>query len=77
MLGGTTTFFSEFEGVTMQVDGVIVPALVIHGEAIALSALGGEQGIGGGPRLAIDRPAVIARTGWSLRAPGRAPGAPC
>jgi hypothetical protein len=43
VLGGTTTFFSEFEGVTMQVDGVIVPALVIHGEAIALSALGGEQ----------------------------------
>jgi aryl-alcohol dehydrogenase-like predicted oxidoreductase len=33
----------DFERVTMQVDGVVVAALVTHGEAIALSALDAEQ----------------------------------
>lgn len=42
-----------FEGVTMQVDGMVVAALVGHDQAIVLSAIGREQ------RIRI-RPAWVA-----------------
>jgi hypothetical protein len=51
------------QGVAMQMDGVIVAALVAHGEAVALPALGGEQWIGSGPGSPVDGPAIIAICG--------------
>jgi hypothetical protein len=50
----------DLEAVTMQMDRVVVAALVGHGEAIALALLGREQRVGRGPGLAVDGPAVVA-----------------
>src|SRR5437660_10764156 len=58
--GRLVTHLGHFEGVTMQMDGVVVAALVAHGEAIALAALGGEQRIGGGPGLAVAGPTGVS-----------------
>src|ERR1700730_13046713 len=58
--GRLVAYLGQLEGVTMQVDGVIVTTLVGHGQAIALSGFGREQRIGSWPGLTVDRPAVIA-----------------
>ena len=44
----------------VQVDRVVVAALVAQRQAIALADLGGEQRIGGRPGFSVDGPAVIA-----------------
>ena len=54
----------------MQVDRVVIAALVGHGDAMALSRPRGEQRIGSRPGLAVDRPAIPS---WPPRALSRRP----
>jgi hypothetical protein len=57
---GLVADLGELERVAMQMDGMIVAALVAHREAVALSALRSEQWIGSGPGLTVDGPAIVA-----------------
>ena len=50
----------HLERVTMQVDRMVVAALVGHRETIAFSGLSGEQRIGIRPGFSVDSPAVVA-----------------
>ncbi len=50
----------DLETMSMQVDGMFVPTIVVHDEAIALALLHSEQRIGVGPGLSVDGPSVVA-----------------
>ena len=51
----------------VHMDGVLVPAVVVHDEPITLSFRHREQRVRIGPRFSIDGPAIVATpSAWDL-----------
>src|SRR5262245_15369396 len=57
--GRLVAHLGDLEAVTMQVNRMVVAALVGHGQPVALAGLGAVQRIGVGPGLAVEGPAVV------------------